>query len=127
MKNLQETKILLVDDSSFSLTLLKQMLSEENISHLFTASDAKTAISLIKEKSPHIVITDIVMPEMSGIELTKMISDNFPDIATIVISSLSQDHIILEAISAGASDFISKPIEKNQLLDAIEKVLTIEK
>lgn len=91
------------------------------------ANGAESALILIKEKKPDIVITDIVMPEVSGIELTEKITQSFDDISVIVISSLSQEHVVLEAISAGASDFIAKPIQKQQLMDSIEKIYNTNK
>jgi YesN/AraC family two-component response regulator len=64
------------------------------------------------------------MPEVSGIELTENINQNFEDIYVIVISSLSQEHVVLEAISAGAADFISKPLSQQQLIDSLEKIIS---
>jgi two-component system chemotaxis response regulator CheY len=120
--NLQDTKIVVVDDSDFSRSMIKKMLEEEGIQIVGEAASAEAALSVIKDQKPHIVITDIVMPEVSGIELTEKINQNFDNIAVIVVSSLSQEHIVLEAIGAGASDFIAKPIQKQQLMDSIEKI-----
>ncbi len=117
-------KVVIVDDSDFSRSLIRKMLSEEGIEVVGEANSAEAAINIIKDKKPNIVITDIVMPEVSGIELTERISQNFTDIAIVVISSLAQEHIVLEAIGAGASDFIAKPIQKNQLIESLEKVIT---
>lgn len=116
-------KVVIVDDSDFSRSVIRDMLTEENITIVGEADRADTALQVIKEKKPNIVITDIVMPEISGIELTDKISQTYEDIAIIVISSLSQEHIILEAISAGANDFIAKPIQKQQLLDSLDKCM----
>lgn len=99
------------------------MLTEEGVDIVGEAGSAEAALLVIKEKKPNIVITDIVMPEISGIELTEKINQNFSDVAVIVISSLSQEHVVLEAIGAGASDFIAKPIQKQQLIDSLEKII----
>ncbi len=117
-------RIVIVDDSDFSRSLIRKMLVEEGLSVVGEAASAETAIAVIKETKPNVVITDIVMPDVSGIELTEKITQNADDIAVIVISSLSQEHIVLEAIGAGASDFIAKPIQKQQLLDSLEKVFS---
>lgn len=122
MNNKKDLKIVIVDDSDFSRSIIRKMLSEENMNVVGEANGAETALAIIKETNPNIVITDIVMPEVSGIELTENITKNFDGISVIVVSSLSQEHIILEAIAAGASDFIAKPIQKQQLIDSIEKV-----
>jgi two-component system chemotaxis response regulator CheY len=126
MNQKMAVKIVIVDDSDFSRSIIRKMLEEENINIVGEANGAEAALKIIKEKNPNIVITDIVMPEISGIELTEKISQKFPDISVIVISSLSQEHIILEAIAAGANDFIAKPIQKQQLIDSIEKIINIK-
>ncbi len=117
-------KVVIVDDSDFSRSIIRKMLTEEGINVVGEANSAEAALLVIKEKSPNIVITDIVMPEISGIELTEKINQNFENISVIVISSLSQEHIVLEAIGAGASDFIAKPIQKQQLIDSLEKIIS---
>lgn len=120
--NNPDMKVVIVDDSDFSRSIIRKMLTEAGIEIVGEASSAETALSVIKEKKPNIVITDIVMPEISGIELTEKITKDYDEIYVIVVSSLSQEHVVLEAISAGASDFIAKPIQKQQLLDSLEKI-----
>lgn len=100
------------------------MLKEAGFQVVGEANGAEVALQLIKEKKPDVVITDIVMPEVSGIELTEKINQAYDHISVIVVSSLSQEHIVLEAIGAGASDFIPKPIQKQQLVDSLEKILS---
>lgn len=123
MNSRTEMKVVIVDDSDFSRSIIRKMLTEEGIEIVGEANSAEAALLVIKEKKPNIVITDIVMPEISGIELTEKINQNFNDIAVVVISSLSQEHVVLEAIGAGASDFIAKPIQKQQLIDSLEKII----
>jgi YesN/AraC family two-component response regulator len=120
-------KIVVVDDSDFSRGLIIKMLKEANFNVVGEAPSASTALSVIKEKKPHVVITDIVMPEISGIELAEKINQDFDDIYVIVISSLAQEHVVLEAIGAGAADFIAKPINKQQLVDSLEKIMATMK
>lgn len=116
-------KIVVVDDSSFSRNMIIKMLREENFDVIGEAENATEGLKVIQETQPHIVITDIVMPEVSGLELAATLSKSHPQIAIIIISSLSQEHIVIEAIAAGASDFIAKPIEKSVLLDSIFKIV----
>jgi YesN/AraC family two-component response regulator len=120
----EDLKIVVVDDSDFSRSIIIKMLKESGFSVVGEANSAIAALQVIKEKKPHVVITDIVMPEVSGIELTENINQNFEDIYVIVISSLSQEHVVLEAISAGAADFISKPLSQQQLIDSLEKIIS---
>jgi two-component system chemotaxis response regulator CheY len=123
-ENRGDLKIVIVDDSDFARSMINTMLKEEGFQVVGEANSAKTAMEVIQEKSPHVVITDIVMPEISGIELTEKINEKFDEVAVIVISSLSQEHIVLEAIGAGARDFIAKPIQKQQLVDSLDKIMS---
>jgi two-component system chemotaxis response regulator CheY len=127
MNQFQELKVVIVDDSDFYRGVLRKMLAEEGIKIAGEANNAESAMLVIKDQKPDIVITDIVMPEISGIELTNKITQNFDSISVIVVSSLSQEHIILEAIGAGASDFISKPVQKQHLIDSISKIIASNK
>lgn len=117
-------KVVIVDDSDFSRTIIIKMLKDEGFNVVGEANSAAAALLVIKEKKPHVVITDIVMPEVSGIELTENINQNFDNTFVIVISSLSQEHVVLEAIGAGAADFIAKPINQQQLTDSLEKIMS---
>jgi two-component system chemotaxis response regulator CheY len=117
-------KVVIVDDSDFSRTIIIKMLKDEGFNVVGEANSAAAALMVIKEKKPHVVITDIVMPEVSGIELTENINQNFDNTYVIVISSLSQEHVVLEAIGAGAADFIAKPINQQQLTDSLEKIMS---
>jgi YesN/AraC family two-component response regulator len=117
-------KVVVVDDSDFSRSIIIKMLKSENFNVVGEASSAASALQVIKDKKPHVVITDIVMPEISGIELTERINQDFDDIFVIVISSLSQEHVVLEAIGAGAADFIAKPINQHQMVDSLDKIIS---
>lgn len=120
----ENLKIVVVDDSDFSRSMIIKMLKESDFQVVGEASSAAQALQVIKDKKPNVVITDIVMPEISGIELTESINQNFDDVYVIVVSSLSQEHVVLEAIGAGAADFIAKPIGQQQLVDSLEKIIS---
>ena len=122
-----DLKIAIVDDSDFSRNIIGKMLKDGGFNVVGEANSAEAALRMIKEKKPNVVITDIVMPEISGIELTAKINEAFDNTYVIVISSLSQEHIVLEAIGAGATDFIAKPINQQQLTDSLEKILSLIK
>jgi YesN/AraC family two-component response regulator len=119
----EDLKIVVVDDSDFSRFLIIKMLKESGFNVVGEANSAVSALQVIKDKEPHVVITDIVMPEVSGIELTENINQNFDNVYVIVVSSLSQEHVVLEAISAGAADFVAKPINQHQLVESLEKIM----
>jgi len=118
-------RIVIVDDSDFSRSLISGMVTEAGHQVVGEAPSAEAALAIIKEHSPDVVITDIVMPEVSVIELTEKINQSFDRVSVIVVSSLSQEHIVLDAIGAGASDFIPKPIQQQQLTDSLEKIRSL--
>jgi two-component system chemotaxis response regulator CheY len=117
-----EIKIIIVDDSDFSRNVISQYLIEEGYDVIGEAANAKEALQLLKDRAPHIMLIDIVMPEISGIELAQTIQDNFNNINIIMMSSLSGENIIIESISAGASDFVQKPFTKDMLVNSINKI-----
>lgn len=115
-------RVLVVDDSDFSRNSIKAMLEDSPFQVIGEAASAKDAFNILKDRKAHIAIVDIVMPEISGIELTEKLNSTFKDLYVIIISSLAQENIIMDSISAGASDFLQKPFEKETLLNSLEKV-----
>ena len=116
-------RILIVDDSDFSRSNISAMLDDDKYLIIGEAANAKEAINVLKDRKAHVAIIDVVMPEVSGIELAEYISENFQDTAVIMISSLAQESIIIDSISSGASDFIQKPFSKPDLLSSVEKII----
>ncbi len=120
-------RIVIVDDSEFSRSSISEMLEpESDIEVIGEASNAEDAIKIIAEKRPSIAIIDIVMPEISGIDLAKTLHKSLPDTSIIMISSLAQEHVVIESISAGAVDFLQKPFSKDDLLVAIRKIMNAD-
>jgi two-component system chemotaxis response regulator CheY len=117
-------KILIVDDSDFSRSNISKMLDSKKYNIIGEASNGSEAINSLKDRLPDIAIIDIVMPGMSGFELAKKISENFKDVMIIMISSLAQENIVIDAISSGASDFLQKPFTKETLVNSIEKLIS---
>lgn len=118
----EKCRILIVDDSDFSRKNITEMLHGHDYEIIGEAANGREAINILKESDAHIIILDIVMPEMSGLELAEFITQNFNDISIIMISSLAQENIVIDAISAGASDFLQKPFDKRTLLNSVDKV-----
>jgi len=116
-------RILIVDDSDFSRSSVARMFDTDQYNIIGEVASAKEAINILKDRKAHLAIIDVVMPEVSGIELAEYISDNFSDTNIIMISSLGQENIIIDSISAGASDYLQKPFTKEELMASVEKVL----
>ena len=127
MTNSKPFSIVVVDDSAFARKQIVDLLKSAKYNVVATASSAQEAIAIIREKKPELVITDVVMPEMSGIDLAKKISELDIETSIIMVSSLSHEQVILESITQGAIDFIQKPIHPEQLFDSIEKIKNSKK
>ncbi len=127
MEASSKLRVLVVDDSDFSRNNIATMLEGTRYNVIGEAANASEAINILKDRKAHIAIVDVVMPDVSGIELADQLTDMFNSINIVMISSLAQENIIMDAISAGASDFLQKPFDKEILLSSLGKIAsTIE-
>lgn len=116
-------KILLVDDQKFVQQKLQQMLlPEADLQIVGIANDGETAIALVKSHQPDVVLIDIEMPKMNGIEATKIISQGFPDCKILILSSHEHQEYVQEIISAEADGYILKSTPSEDLVTAIHSV-----
>ena len=116
-------KVLLVDDQKFVQHKLQQMLSEEtDIEIIGIANDGETAIDLVESLEPDVVLIDIEMPKMNGIEATKIISQRYPHCKILILSSHEQQEYVQDIIMAGADGYILKSISTKDLVMAIHSV-----
>ncbi len=120
----KDYRLLVVDDSDYARAQMTSLLTQAGFMVVGEASSAEDALRQVKEKKPHLVLMDIVMPEISGLQLTEKIMADFTQIGVIMVSSLGHEQVVLEAIAAGASDFVQKPVDPLQLTEAVEKFLT---
>ncbi|MDB5199234.1 MAG: response regulator transcription factor [Chitinophagaceae bacterium] len=116
-------KIILADDHELFRDGFSAMLKKESdIELLGEAKDGEELIRLTRLFKPDIVVTDIVMPVMSGIDATKMIVKDFPHIGVIALSMSNQDNLIVQMIEAGAQGFLIKNAHKDEIVEAIKTV-----
>ena len=116
-------KVLIVDDHPMVLEGMRSMLTQINFVDIVgTAANAYEAIELIKAAAPDIVITDINMPEISGIELTLKIKKEFPEIKVIAMSTFKERSYITQMIQNGASGYLIKSASKEEIEEAILSV-----
>lgn len=118
--------ILVVDDAKFMRMTLRQIFEEANHSVIAEAQTGNEAIDHYIELKPDLVIMDITMPEMDGIEAVRKIKEYDADATIVMCSAIGQSRLVLEAIEAGASDFIVKPFEKERVIEAAERALRHE-
>ena len=120
----KDYRLLVVDDSDYARAQMTALLTQAGFTVVGEAASAEDALRQVRDKKPHLVLMDIVMPEVSGIQLTEKIIADFSNIGVIMVSSLTHEQVVLESIAAGAADFINKPINPLQLTEAVEKFLT---
>lgn len=115
-------KVLIVDDAAFMRMMIKNILIEDGFEIVGEAKNGKEAIELYKELEPDLVTMDITMPDMDGIEAVKEILKIDKDARVIMCSAMGQQAMVIDAIQAGAKDFIVKPFKPDRVLTAIRKV-----
>ena len=117
-------KILIVDDAAFMRMMIKDILSKNGFDIVGEAADGIQAIEKYKETMPDLVTMDITMPEMDGITALKEIKSMNPSAKVIMCSAMGQQSMVIDAIQAGARDFIVKPFQADRVLEAINKTLS---
>jgi len=116
--------VLIVDDSTYMRNLIKNHLSEIDVSIIGEAEDGKDAVEKYIELKPDIVTLDLAMIELSGVEALKEIMDHDPDAKVVVVSSTTnQETVVSEVMALGACTIINKPIIKEDLLGAFNELL----
>ena len=116
-------RILIVDDHPVFRDGVRNMLNQHvDIEVVGEADNGKQALQLAKELKPDLVVMDITMPELSGIEATKAIKAELPETAVLLLSGYSHDSYILAALRAGAVGFLSKGARNEELLNAIRAI-----
>jgi two-component system, chemotaxis family, chemotaxis protein CheY len=115
-------KILIVDDAEFLRVRLTRMLGTDGY-QVFQAENGVKAVSTYKEIRPDVVLMDITMPEMDGLTALKEIVGFDPKARVVMLTALGQESVVLEAVKAGARDFVVKPFEHERVMKAITKLL----
>ncbi|MDP4094107.1 MAG: response regulator [Bacillota bacterium] len=118
MKN---ARILVVDDAQFMRNMLGNIIKEAGYTDLYFAGDGIEAVEKVKELKPELVTLDISMPGMDGLESIAKILEASPETKIVMVSAVSSDIAIKQAIKKGASDFILKPFDNNIINDMLKK------
>ncbi|MCC8150289.1 MAG: response regulator [Lachnospiraceae bacterium] len=115
-------KILIVDDAVFLREMLRDVLVKNGYQVVGGAQDGKEAVEKYARLQPDLVLLDITMPVMNGIEALKEIRKIAPDAPVIMCSNMSEQPLVIEAIQNGAKDFIVKPFQAERVLEAVSKI-----
>ena len=119
----QKIKIIITDDHQMLVDgIISLLKGEKKFEIIGTANNGNEALALIEKNQPDILLTDINMPEMNGVELTKNVKTKFPQIKIIALSMFGDQHAISEMLDAGVNGYILKNTGKEELVAAIEKV-----
>jgi two-component system chemotaxis response regulator CheY len=116
-------RILIVDDAAFMRMMIKDILTKNGYEVVGEAADGMQAVEKFKELRPDLVTMDITMPEMDGITALKEIKAVEPNAVVIMCSAMGQQAMVIDAIQAGAKDFIVKPFQADRVIEAIQKAL----
>jgi two-component system chemotaxis response regulator CheY len=127
MAEATKTKVLAVDDSRVTLKILKKLLADSEFVITGEASDGATAVSKYTQAAPDVVVLDIVMPDMDGVQILEKILALDPKARVVMVSSLGTKEKVMECLEKGARSFLMKPYEKEDLLKVLRKVFEEEK
>ena len=116
-------RVLVVDDAAFMRMMIKDILQKGGYEVVGEAEDGKRAIEKYKELKPDLVTMDITMPDMDGITAVKEIRKIDENAVIIMCSAMGQQAMVIDAIQAGAKDFVVKPFPPERVLEAIKKVV----
>ena len=117
--------ILICDDEKDIVSALSIYLSTENY-NIFTAYTGQEALDIVAKHDIHLILMDIKMPNLDGLEATKIIRELSATVPIIAQSAFAYEHDVKAAMEAGCNDFIAKPIAQSKLKEVIDKWLTMK-
>ena len=117
-------RVLIADDAIFMRTMLKDILRKEGYEIVGEARTGVEAVEKYQELRPDLVTMDIVMPDKDGIEAVRDIIAFDPQAKILMCSAMGQQSLVIEAIQAGARDFVVKPFQPSRVLEAAARVLS---
>ena len=115
--------VLICDDAAFMRMMIKDILTKNGYDIAGEAENGAIAVSKYQELKPDLVLMDITMPEMDGIQALKNITAADGEANVIICSAMGQQAMVIEAIQAGAKDFVVKPFQADRVLEAVKKVI----
>jgi two-component system chemotaxis response regulator CheY len=114
--------VLIVDDSALMRRIIRHILTKNGYEVVGEATNGKRGVEKFKELKPDIVTMDLVMDKMGGMEALRRIVEADPDANVIMVSSMGQEVVVRDAIVTGAKNFLLKPFDEKQVIDALRKL-----
>ncbi len=118
-----EKNILICDDAAFMRMMIKDILTKNGYTVIGEAANGAEAVEKYAQLKPNLVMMDITMPEMNGIDALKKIRESDGNANVIMCSAMGQQAMVIESIQAGAKDFIVKPFQVERVLEAVQKAI----
>ncbi len=116
--------VLVCDDAIFMRTMITDILTQAGYEVVGEAESGAQAVERYRELRPNMVTMDIVMPDMGGIDAVREIVKIDPDAKILMCSAMGQQALVVEAIQAGAKDFVVKPFQPSRVLEAVQRLLS---
>lgn len=125
LASLTEAVIMMVDDEALNIEMTEAFLEDAGYKHFISTSQAETAIDLMRQHRPSLLLLDLSMPKVSGMQILNLMRNDavLSHIPVIVLTSTHDPHVKLQALSAGAMDFLSKPVDPSELALRIRNTL----
>ena len=115
--------VLVCDDAIFMRTMITDILTQAGYEVIGEAETGAQAVERYRQLKPDLVTMDIVMPDMGGIEAVRTICRDSPEAKILMCSAMGQQALVVEAIQAGAKDFVVKPFQPSRVLEAVQRLL----
>ena len=115
--------ILICDDAAVMRMMIKDILTKNGYNVAGEAENGQKAVEKYQETKPDLVLMDITMPEMDGIQALKKIKQIDPNASVVMCSAMGQQAMVIESIQSGARDFIVKPFQPERVLEAVKKAV----
>ena len=115
--------IMICDDAAFMRMMIKDILTKNGYNVVGEAENGLKAVEKYQETKPDLVLMDITMPEMDGIQALKKIKQADPNASVVMCSAMGQQAMVIESIQSGARDFIVKPFQPDRVLEAVKKAV----
>lgn len=122
MAELNEVRVLLVDDHDLLRRGIRTMLESEGIDVVGEASDGIKVLGMVEELMPDVVLIDVIMPNKDGIEATREIKNGFPNVGVVVLSGHDDQQFVFDALKAGASGYLLKTAELEEVTATVRSV-----
>jgi two-component system, chemotaxis family, chemotaxis protein CheY len=119
-------RIIIADDTAYMRAIIRQTLTDAGLTVVAEAETGEDAFTMFCQHRPDLIILNLVMPRLEGLETLKKIKEINPEAKVLICSAMGQANIIFRAVQAGANDFLAKPFNAKQLLEAAGRTLRVQ-